>query len=112
MSKPFVLGKFKPKLVYHGLSIEDASKVIDYYISNRYSDKFSEEGIIDPFYARMDMEIDGDEYYTEPTGSYTVQFKSYIYKGPEDFYKEQPWKGILDQLEKLHKLIKDELGIE
>ena len=111
MSKPYMLGKFKPRLVYYGLTLEDASKVMDYYVSNYDSDKFWDNGITCHFYVRMEAEEDGDEYTTTFTGTYTVQFRGFNYSGPAD-PKNLPGMQALKCLEILHKLIKDELGIE
>ena len=111
MGNPYVLGKFRPRMTYYALSLEDACKILDYYVSNYDSDKFSEAGVFEQFNVRMVADIDGDECRTEFTGTYSVQFIGRKHSGLAAI-KWQTWEGTLDQLENLHKLIKNELGIE
>lgn len=110
MGKPYAMCKVKPRLVYGALSLEEATKVMDYYVSNFDSDKFSEAGIIESFKVRMEAITDGDEYYEEPTGTYSVQFRGRTYDGL--LYSDcKIWQSTMTQLEALHELIAKELGI-
>ena len=110
MSKPYAMCKVKPRLGYYALSLEEATKVMDYYVSNYGSDKFSEAGIIESFSVRMEANTDGDEYFEEPTGTYSVQFRGRIYDGWL-FSDYEVWQSTMTQLEALHELIANELGI-
>ena len=111
MSKPFLLGKFKPKLVYYGLPLEDAVKVMDYYVSNYDSDKFDEAHVFEQFDVYMIADAEGDEYREGFRGTYTVQFRGHCYRAISDT-KETPWEYVFSQLKNLHKLIESELGIK
>ena len=114
MSKPFVVGKIKPLLCYYMLSLDDAMKVIDYYVSNCDSEKFAEAGIFSTHRVRMEADDDGgDEYYAgTSTGTYTVVFKSdHCYKAYAPF-EDDICKDELNSLENLHTLISSELRIE
>ncbi len=109
MGKPYAMCKVKPRLVYGALSLEEATKVMDYYVSNFDSDKFSEAGIIESFKVRMEAITDDDDW-EEPTGTYSVQFRGRTYDGL--LYSDcKIWQSTMIQLEALHELIAKELGI-
>lgn len=111
MSTKYAYSKVKTRLIYGGVTLEDAVKVMDYYVSNFDSDKFNEHGVFEFFAVRMTADIDGDEYHSDYVGTYTVEFRGYNYGGDADS-AAKPWSGTMEQLENLRKLIKDELGIE
>ena len=110
MSKPYVLGRFKPRLVYYGLSLKDAVKVMDFYVAYDDSDKFNEAGIFEHFSICMHADEDGDEYHSEFTGTYSVMFESHTYHASDNNFEDKVWRNSFNELENLYKLIESELG--
>lgn len=113
MSTLYAYSKVKPKLMYYGLPLEKAVEILDWYVSNYDSYEFNEAGIHEFFYIRMTADLESDEYHSEYTGTYSVEFKGYIYGGDADSTDEHnPWDGTMKQLGNLRGLIKSKFGIE
>lgn len=113
MSTLFAYSKVKPKLRYYGLSSAKAVEIMDWYISNYDSLEFRNAGLFEMFYAKMKAEMEYDEYHSEYTGTYSVEFKGGIYGGDaDDVTDRKPWDGTMKQLKTLDELIKDKFGIE
>lgn len=113
MSTLYAYSKVKPKLMYYGLPLEKAVEILDWYVSNYDSDEFWDDGISAMFFIRMKAEMEEDEYHSEYTGTYSVEFKGYIYGGEAGAMNDsKPWKDVMSQLETLRKMIKSKFGIE
>ena len=104
------------RLTYRGLSIEDATKLVDYWNKNYDEEKFYKEEIYPRgISVKFITEEDGDEYETWPTGTYCVEFRSYVYKASctDDLTKVSEWATEdSERLEKLRALIKKDLNID
>jgi len=113
MSTLYAYSKVKPKLKYDGLPLEKAVEILDWYVSNYDSDEFWDAGVYEFFHVRMIADLESDEYHSEYTGTYSVEFNGYIYGGDADSVDEhKPWDGTMKQLEALRKMIKCKFGIE
>ena len=113
MSTLYAYSKVKTKLRYDGLPLEKAAEILDWYVSNYDSDEFWDAGVSVMFFIRMKADMEEDEYHSEYTGTYSVEFGGYTYGGDADVLNdEKPWKDIMSQLETLRKMIKCKFGIE
>lgn len=113
MSTLYAYSKVKPKLRYDGLPLEKAVEILDWYVSNYDNCELHEAGVYEFFYVRMIADLESDEYHPEYTGTYSVEFKGYIFGGDADSADEhKPWDGIMKQLGNLRGLIKRKFGTE
>ena len=113
MSTLYAYSKVKPKLKYDGLPLEKAVEILDWYVSNYDSDEFWDAGVFAMFFIRMKADMEEDEYHSEYTGTYSVEFKGYIYEGDADYADDhKPWDGTMKQFGNLRELIKRKFGIE
>lgn len=113
MSRLFAYGKVKPKLEYYGLPFEKAVGILDWYVSNYDSYEFRNAGVSEMFFIHIEADMDEDEYHTHYTGTYSVEFEGEFYEGLADVLEDHKlWKGVVDQLGTLRKMIKSKFGVE
>ena len=108
MSSLYAYSKVKPRLEYYGLQPEKAIALLDWSVSNYDGKELHEAGIDEFFHVRMKAEIEADEYHSDYTGTYSVEFRGYAYGGDADSCGEhKPWSNTMEQLGNLRKLIKN-----
>ena len=113
MSSLYVAAKAKPRLEYYGLTLQDAVKLLDWYVSNYDSDELCENSIFRTFYVRLKADTESDEYRFNYAGTYSVEFRDGTYGGDADGLAEvKPWDRSMKQFEALRKLIQHKFELE